>query len=579
MSESSGFLDYYQQTIKTWVTDADIPQDIKEHYAFESLIKQQAGREVYFVTRLSDGKRAVLRVTAEGDAESVAVERDMLQKLHHSALPTVLGTWIHKGRGYMARECFPGDDLFTHVRKHGPMSFDMLTDIAIKLCDILTYIHGQSPPIIHRDIKPENLILTAEREVKLIDFDIARTFREDATTDTQVIGTKPYMAPEQFGSEQSDNRADIYALGMVMIFLATGKPDKTALKSGYPYKALVPIIETCIRKDRDQRFKNAAQLKRRLLWARRGMTRKLLLSAGLLSLLLVSFLAGFALGHGRGLRAGVVSILEQPHDKNRPYSQAELMTPVTFDNHYIDLAVRNYLNKKQEDVLYLTEVNRVDALTLFGTHIPHPSIPERLIKTHVDKGAVNYMTGSGFWINVRGDLSSFKDVPKMYYLRRLWVTSQHITDLSPLSGMKLTDLMLCNNFVGNLLPLKDMPSLLHLDVCQNPLKDLRPIGKLYALKTLDISQTGVTDLRPLTELSHLEVLRLSYTDVQDIGVLKGLPNLREVDVSHTKVSDLRPLLRKEKPITVYCAGLQDEVMAALRGNPGIILVETAPPEY
>ncbi|MGI6689201.1 MAG: serine/threonine protein kinase [Christensenellales bacterium] len=105
---------------------------------------------------------------------------------------------------------------------------------------MLTYLHGQTPAVIHRDIKPENIIRTSEKDIRLIDFGIARTFREDTDTDTQVIGTKPYMAPEQFGSEQSDNRADIYALGMVMLFLATGKPDRLLLKTAYPYKSADP---------------------------------------------------------------------------------------------------------------------------------------------------------------------------------------------------------------------------------------------------------------------------------------------------------------------------------------------------
>ena len=241
--------------------------------------------------------------------------------------------------------------------------------------------------------------------------------------------------------------------------------------------------------------------------------------------------------------------------------------------------MRNILNKKENDTIYRVEVNsRIDHLQIHGTYIVHPSLHEKLIKTHTDRGQVGYLTSSGHWIEQRGDISSLKDLPNMYYLRQLMLTSQHIADLSPLTGMKLTDINISNNFVGNLLPLKDMLSLENLDICQNPVKDLRPISRLLMLKTLDISQTGVTDLRPLQELSQLTVLRLAYTDVQDISALKALPGLREVDVRHTKVADLRPLLRAENPITVYCAGLQGEVMATLRGNPGIILVETAPPE-
>lgn len=574
MSKSSGFLDYYHQTLREWVTGADIPPDIKEQYVFDCLVKQQAGREVYFVTRISDGQRAVLRVTEEGKADDIQAEKGILQRLHHPAIPRLLGTWEHRGRGYLARECFEGEDLYTFVRKHGPMSFESLTDVSLALCDVLTYLHGQSPAVIHRDIKPENIIRTIGQDIRLIDFGIARTFREDADTDTQVIGTKPYMAPEQFGSEQSDNRVDIYALGMVMLFLATGKPDRLLLKTAYPYRALVPIIEKCIRKDRNQRFRTAAQLKRRILWVRRGMTRKTLWAGCLVLLLAGTLISGFTLGKRQGFEQGVTSILDTPALINRPFTQEELYEPVSFESEYLNLAVRNILNKAGEGPIYRYEINsRIDDLRIYGTYILHPDVVDGFIKTHLDRDNVRYTTGSGIWIDGRGDVSTLKEIPNMYYLRTLELTSQYIADLSPLAGMKLSRLNLANNFVGNLLPLKDMVSLTALDICQNPVRDLWPISRLLSLQALDISHTQVTDLSPLKDLTRLETLSLAYCDVQDIAVLSGLPNLKEVDVSHTKVTDLSPLLRQDQPITVYCAGLEDGVMKLVRNNPGIILTD------
>jgi hypothetical protein len=575
LTDSSGFLDYYHQTLRNWVTDADIPLEIKEQFVFESLVKQQAGREVYFVTRISDGRRAVLRVTEQGKAEDIRAERDILKRLNHPAIPKLLGTWEHQGRGYLARECFEGEDLYSFVRRHGPMRFDSLTGTALALCDVLTYLHGQTPAVIHRDIKPENIIRTSEKDIRLIDFGIARTFREDTDTDTQVIGTKPYMAPEQFGSEQSDSRADIYALGMVMLFLATGKPDRLLLKTAYPYKALIPIIEKCIRKDRDQRFSTAAQLKRRILWVRRGMTRKSLNVAGVALLLAGTFIAGLTLGQRQGFERGVTSILDTPAVINRPFTREELDQPVSFQSEYLNLAVRNILNKTGDNRPILrTEVNsRIDDLRVYGTYILHPDIAEELYKTHLGRDSVRYTTGSGFWIDARGDISTLEEIPNMYYLRTLELTSQYIADLAPLAGMKLTRLNLANNFVGNLLPLKDMVSLTALDVCQNPLRDLWPISRLLSLRELDISQTQVTDLAPIKDLTRLETLSLAYCDVRDLSVLASLPNLKEVDVSHTGVTDLSPLLRKENPITVRCAGLPEQTVSAMRGNPGIFLNE------
>ena len=185
---------------------------------------------------------------------------------------------------------------------------------------------------------------------------------------------------------------------------------------------------------------------------------------------------------------------------------------------------------------------------------------------------VEYSTSDGFRPD-RGDISSLADIPNMYYLRDLTLTSQAISDLSPLLGIKLTAINLSDNYVGNLLPLKNMVTLRELDVCQNPLRDLTPLSRLLSLESLDISQTQVTDLAPLSELTKLEMLKLAYCDVKDIRILAGLPNLREVDLSNTLVTDLSPLVRPDNPVTVYCTGLQDEVIEEFRDKPGIVLIE------
>jgi serine/threonine protein kinase len=545
---------------------------------------------VYFVAQRSDGRRAVLRITDAPDlpnpptapdeasrssGDNAAAEGAILARLNHPAIPKVLGAWEYNGRGYLAREYFEGDDLGTYVRRHGPLSRERLLDITLQLCDVLTYIHSQSPAVIHRDIKPENIILSAGNSVKLIDFGIARDFKPDTnmSRDTQVAGTRPYMAPEQFGSEQTDGRADIYALGVVMIYVATGKPDKTNLRASYPYKELMPLIETCIRKDRDQRFKTAAQLKRRILWIRQRITQKILLVAGACALVAVAFVAGLLIGQAQGFTRGVDSIMDVPTYKNRPFTPDELYEPVTFDNWYIDMAVRVTLNKTPEDTIYRNDVvSHIDKIVIYGTHILHPSLDVKLIKTHLEKDAVSYMTDDGFTVE-RGDISSLDDIPTMYYLRSLTLTSQSITDLSPLSGMKLEEVNLTDNYVGNLLPLKDMVTLRELDVSQNPLRDLTPISRLLSLTSLDISQTQVTDLAPLRELTKLETLKLAYCDVRDISVLAKMPDLQEVDVSNTLVTDLSPLVRPGNPVTVRCVGLPKEVVDKVRDKTGIVIID------
>lgn len=557
-----------------------MPPELTENFTFESLEKKQPGREVYFVTRKSDGKRAVLHVTTAGSPESAAAEGEALKRLDHPCIPKPLGLWEYKGRSYLAREYFEGNDLGFYIRKYGPLSKERLTAITLRLCEILSYLHEQNPPVIHRDIKPENIILSGGDEVKLIDFGIARNFRPDEENteddkDTRIAGTKPYMAPEQFGSEQTDNRADIYSLGVVMIYMATRKPDRKNLKSVYPYKGLANIIQKCIRKDRSQRYRTAAQLKRRILWEQRRMTVKLMLIAGALLSIAGAFFAGLSLGRTQGFESGVESIMASPIRKNELFSQEELWETVEFDNWYLDAAVRNIIGKEPGKPISRVEiVNHVRKIYIYGTWIEHPSIKaeKEFTKTHIEKGFVEYKEGAYGVIDERGDISSLTDIPSMYYLRTLELTSQNISDLTPLGGMKLERLVLCDNYIGNLLPLKDMATLKELDLCENPLQDLTPIRELLSLSYLDISQTSVTDLAPITELSRLETLNLVWCEVKDLRPLAGLSNLKEVDVSHTGVTDLRPLVREGEPITVRCAGLPAETIDVVRGM-NIVLIE------
>lgn len=95
------------------------------------------------------------------------------------------------------------------------------------VCDAVAELHGlANPPIIHRDVKPANIIVSNTPDgitATLIDFGIARRYREGTGADTVRFGTRAYAPPEQFGFGQTDVRSDVYALGMVLLFCLTGK--------------------------------------------------------------------------------------------------------------------------------------------------------------------------------------------------------------------------------------------------------------------------------------------------------------------------------------------------------------------
>ncbi|WMJ81759.1 serine/threonine-protein kinase [Clostridium sp. MB40-C1] len=111
----------------------------------------------------------------------------------------------------------------------------------IHLCDILGELHNIDPPIIHRDIKPSNIIINNDGILKLIDYDVSRTYKTEESCDTVIMGTQEYASPEQFGFSQTDCRSDIYSMGVLMNVLTTGNYPKYHKNDG----TLKDIIKKC----------------------------------------------------------------------------------------------------------------------------------------------------------------------------------------------------------------------------------------------------------------------------------------------------------------------------------------------
>lgn len=152
---------------------------------------------------------------------SLLAEANMMKRLDHPALPRIVDIIDNGKTIYIIMDYIEGESLDKILSEFGAQSEEDVTAWAKQLCDALSYLHSQKPPIIYRDMKPANVMLKPEGNIKIIDFGIAREYKEESLSDTTVLGTKGYAPPEQY-SGQTDPRSDIFALGMTMHHLLTG---------------------------------------------------------------------------------------------------------------------------------------------------------------------------------------------------------------------------------------------------------------------------------------------------------------------------------------------------------------------
>lgn len=174
--------------------------------------------------------------------------------LHYSCrnLPEILEAAEQDGQVMVLEEFIQGDTLDSLLRT-SRLSPDQTREIMIQLCQALRVLH--SIGAVHRDVKPENIILR-EREAVLIDFDAARLHKPACESDTVILGTTGFAAPEQYGLSQSDARADIYSLGVLMNVMLTGEHPSRKLAGG----RLGRVVQRCTQVNPKKRYRSVIHL-------------------------------------------------------------------------------------------------------------------------------------------------------------------------------------------------------------------------------------------------------------------------------------------------------------------------------
>lgn len=188
------------------------------------------------------------------DAEKQAREQfhreaSTLARLDHPHLPKVSDFFSVEGRDYLVMDYVSGTDLLQVVREarqKGRFLPELqVLDWVEQLCDTLSYLHRQDPPVLHRDVKPANVKLTPQGEIKLVDFGLAKPMDPAGVstfTGLRGVGSIPYTPLEQYGdfADHTDVRSDVYALGATLYHLLTGSEPPSAQEIFVNPDALVP---------------------------------------------------------------------------------------------------------------------------------------------------------------------------------------------------------------------------------------------------------------------------------------------------------------------------------------------------
>ncbi|MCI6652739.1 MAG: serine/threonine protein kinase [Ruminococcus sp.] len=201
--------------------------------------------------------------------QNLIVETDLLKKLDHPHLPSIIDVIDGDGTFLIVMDYIEGKPLSDALKNSGAQSQEDVIEWAKQLCDVLGYLHSRKPPIIYRDMKPSNVMLKPDGNVMLIDFGTAREFKSTSVADTTCLGTQGYAAPEQFGGQgQTDARTDIYCLGATMYHLVTGHNPCTPPYEMYPIRQWNPmlssgleeIITKCTQRNPNDRYQSCAEL-------------------------------------------------------------------------------------------------------------------------------------------------------------------------------------------------------------------------------------------------------------------------------------------------------------------------------
>lgn len=535
-------------------------------------------------------------------------EAALLISLRHPSLPVIRDFFSRsENRWYLVMDYIEGQTLKQFVDQNGPVPEAQVLDWGKQLCNILDYLHNQSPPIIFRDLKPSNIMLTPQGQIKLIDFGIARHFRQGISTDTAAYGSSGFAPPEQYGQNQTDPRADIYALGATLHYLLTGiDPSMTPFNFESPSKhvKVSPRMENAIMKALDLKAENRPRDARELLsMLPQGKVRHASGSKSNSSNIKQDIKAAKDITADLPATtptAGADNITkpeQKSESKTAPLATSQIDREIRPQPHLYEQVVTQPLqsvpsgvskksvasspaasakiNKTRNIIIAACLVLALFAGGAYGygswrgndKHgpgvvdatdtglIPRPDPPgESPDDTGEETPTEADIDNEGKSKNISPQKIVFNDPALEKAIREAInkptgeITKEDVKDIRELS--------LAGKEIKNLSGLENLTNLTSLYLSYNPISDISPLQNLTNLTDLDLGVNQIIDISPLQNLTNLTDLGLGNNQISDISPLQNLINLEILYLGNNQISDISPLQNLTN-LTCLC----------IRGNP------------
>lgn len=490
-----------------------------------------------FVSCLSDGDRKKAWILKKDNGQKILCKfatgeyMDMLRT--ESAcfslgkfpfVPYIFDYFETEEGAYLLREYIEGETLNETIEKSGPLPLPEAISLMKQVCDMLFQFHSCNPPVIYRDLKPSNIVCHPSGDCYLIDIGTVRTYHEDGSSDTVFMGTPDTAAPEQFGARQTDNRTDIYSIGILFYYLLTGELKIQNSSMGKLPRRAAAIIKKCISFDPENRYADIGQVQSALLSLLPDKKQKRTRIFGCISaaMFLVSLCLFF------------LPLLS-------PSSKA-----ITFSSPLLEQAIREELGKTNGEPVYEEDLSQITQILICGDTVFHNASEHYECQTYHTINGVHH----GY-----GDITDISLLAKMPNLSVLVLDYQKIYDITPLKGLPLATLSLSGSPIRDLTALENCNSLNSLYIGETAVISLEPLSTCNVLMLLDCTESSVVSLAPIEKLS-IHHLFIGNIPAADLDVLASLP-LEELACSHLPVESLDDIRRISslKILTLQSCGI------------------------